>query len=513
MTRTGTTRFAKFLPLLLLLIVLPLVLSGCGGGAPPVREKSALEKAQAALTEVDRTPPGERRGLRDRLVADATSKLGVKAIPGEPGSLSQALRQRPETSLSLLELAYAWESTPPSEDQGGLATALALYRELRGTPYGSLASVRVAQIKQWEWHQDRRNSRFLDADRDRREAVSAFESLATLPAEAWLLYRVPNTGQEPIQEWRTLQIAKDRQAVEARAAQDRQDYAGDGRIYVLAQLDELYQPTWQYKVLAALTRLGGGGNTSKVLLLFLLAILAKLVTTPFSIAQFRSMRAMQLFQPELKKLQDKYKDDKQALARAQMELMKEHKINPASSCLPTILQMVILIGVYYAIRHFQYQFLGVHFLYLSSLSAPDLVRLWASGPPVPGPLLVLYAASMYFTQKLISMPAATPEQQQQQRMMAVMMPFFMLLVMQGLPSAFILYWFVQNVLMTGHQYLIMRPHREADAARAAAAAAGEGPAGPREPEPKGKSSRSEPPDTIQRLAQGRPAAKKKRKRR
>ncbi len=239
----------------------------------------------------------------------------------------------------------------------------------------------------------------------------------------------------------------------------------------------------------------GFGLLSAVFAILLIALLAKIVTTPFSVAQFRSMRAMQLFQPELKKLQEKYKDDKQQQARAQMELMKEHKINPTSSCLPMILQMVILIQVYYGIRHFIFRFEDVPFLYIKSLANPDVLLI--NGVSWPGPLLVLYAASMYFTQKLISMPAATPEQQQQQKMMSIMMPVMMLMIMKPLPAAFILYWFLQNVLMTGHQWLIMRPHRAADAAAAAAQA----------PPP------PPPPEAIQRLSQGAKPAKKKRKRR
>ena len=161
------------------------------------------------------------------------------------------------------------------------------------------------------------------------------------------------------------------------------------RSYAIEHLDPYYRTDWRYQVLDVLVRLTGGSNTSKVLAIFLIALIAKLITTPFSVAQFRSMRAMQLFQPELKKLQEKYKDDKQALAKAQMDLMKEHNINPASSCLPMLVQLVILWQVYYAIRHYLYQFSGVHFLYLKSLANPDTISM--HGSPFPGPILVLYA--------------------------------------------------------------------------------------------------------------------------
>jgi YidC/Oxa1 family membrane protein insertase len=230
-------------------------------------------------------------------------------------------------------------------------------------------------------------------------------------------------------------------------------------------------------------------------------VLAKLITTPLSAAQFRSMQAMQRVQPELKKLQEKYKDDRQQMAKAQMELFKEHKVNPLSSCLPMLIQMPILIWVYYGIRYFVYRFEGVQFLYIQSLGDPDVIaigaRLW------PGPLLLLYGVSMYFSQRLIATPAATPEQQQQQKLMAYMMPVLLVVILKDLPAAFILYWFLQNILMTAHQYFIMRAGR---AHLPAADASGGG-----SPEP--PAPRTGPPqEAIDRLSQGSRRRKKKRKR-
>ncbi len=210
---------------------------------------------------------------------------------------------------------------------------------------------------------------------------------------------------------------------------------------------------------------------------------------------------MQAVQPELKKLQEKYKGDKQKLAKEQMELFKRHGVNPAASCLPMLIQMPILIGVYYGIRSFVFRFENVSFLYIESLANPDVVRigetLW------PGPLLLLYGVSMYFSQKLISTPAATPEQQQQQKLMAFMMPVLLVLILKALPAAFILYWFLQNILMTGHQYLITRPQR---LAMAGAGGGGE----PRAPAP---SAPGPPTEAIDRLSRGTRRRKKKKKQR
>ena len=95
------------------------------------------------------------------------------------------------------------------------------------------------------------------------------------------------------------------------------------------------------------------------------------------------------------------------------------------------------------------------------------------------PLLLLYAFSMYVSQKLTAMPAADPQQQQMQNTMALMMPVMFTFLFASLPSAFILYWFAYNVLITGHQYLLMRrplPSLEEEAQ--AAPPAGPAPARP-----------------------------------
>jgi YidC/Oxa1 family membrane protein insertase len=163
-----------------------------------------------------------------------------------------------------------------------------------------------------------------------------------------------------------------------------------------------------------------------------------------------------------------------------------------------LIQMPILIWVYYGIRYFVYRFEGVQFLYLPSLADPDFLII--GGRPLPGPLLLLYAVSMYFSQKLIAAPAATPEQAQQQKLMTYMMPVMFLFILKDLPAAFILYWFLQNILMTGHQFLMMRT-----TAAQVAALADPSSQQPR-PKPPGP-----PPEALEKLSQGTQRAKKKRK--
>ena len=81
----------------------------------------------------------------------------------------------------------------------------------------------------------------------------------------------------------------------------------------------------------------------------LFTIFTRLITLPFTLKQQRSARAMQVVQPELQKLQKKYANDKEKLSQAQMELYREHKINPVGGCLPMLLTMPIMFGLYQAI--------------------------------------------------------------------------------------------------------------------------------------------------------------------
>jgi YidC/Oxa1 family membrane protein insertase len=86
------------------------------------------------------------------------------------------------------------------------------------------------------------------------------------------------------------------------------------------------------------------------LAIILLTFVVRLLLLPLSIKQTRSMREMQLIQPEVKKLQAKYKGDRQKQNEAVMALYKEHNVNPFGGCLPLVMQFPVLIGLFYVIR-------------------------------------------------------------------------------------------------------------------------------------------------------------------
>lgn len=90
-----------------------------------------------------------------------------------------------------------------------------------------------------------------------------------------------------------------------------------------------------------------GGNV--VLAIIVFTILVRLATYPLTIKQQRSTKAMQELQPELKKLQEKYKNERERLAQEQWELYRKHGVSPFAGCLPLLIQLPIMIGLYRAI--------------------------------------------------------------------------------------------------------------------------------------------------------------------
>jgi YidC/Oxa1 family membrane protein insertase len=175
--------------------------------------------------------------------------------------------------------------------------------------------------------------------------------------------------------------------------------------------------------------------------IIILAVVLKILFTPLTHKSQQSMKEMQKLQPEVKKLQQKYKEDKQALNREIMELYKRRKVNPFGGCLPLLLQLPVFYALYGAflnaieLRHSPF------ILWIRDLADKD--------PTYITPLLM--GATMYFQQK-ISTVSADPSQAK----MMTFMPLLFIFIFLNFPSGLVLYWLVTNVLTIGHQMYINR---------------------------------------------------------
>jgi YidC/Oxa1 family membrane protein insertase len=312
------------------------------------------------------------------------------------------------------------------ERLGNFDRSLGSYQKAQASGYGPLAAFRQGEINRLERNDD-------------KAAERAYQVVSSRMGrnDGWV--RVDPYSPNSIEKERSVLASEEQGELRLRPL----------KLTATVRLDRLQRHKWSYNAMDRLVRLmGGNPSYSHALALILLALLVKVATTPLTNISLRSMKRMQELQPQIKELQKRYGDDKQALAREQWNLMRKQKVNPAGGCLPLLIQMPILIYLYGAIRSYAYRFTKARFLWIPSLAQPDL------------PLLILYGVSMFLSQRLTTIPSADPQQQQTQRMMSWLMPAMLVSFLSTLPSAFILYWFSYNVFFTAHQWYMLRRAEE-----------------------------------------------------
>jgi len=182
----------------------------------------------------------------------------------------------------------------------------------------------------------------------------------------------------------------------------------------------------------------GMANYGIAIILITLAI--KFVLYPLTVKQVKGMKAMQDLQPKMKELQEKYKGNSEKLNKEMALLYKESGVNPLSGCLPLIVQMPILMGIFFAIRDYQYAQMP-SFLWIADLSGPDPIYI----------LPILSAITTYIQQK-----QTTTDTNKQAKMMMNLMPLFIGYISLTFPAGLVLYWVVSNLFQIGQQWWMYR---------------------------------------------------------
>lgn len=175
--------------------------------------------------------------------------------------------------------------------------------------------------------------------------------------------------------------------------------------------------------------------------IIMLTIFIKLLFSPLTYLSYRSMHQMQQLQPEIKKLQAKFKDDRTQLNQAMMELYKERRVNPLGGCLPVLVQIPVFVALYNILNNTVELRQAPFFFWIHDLSLKDPYYIFP----------IIMGISMIIQTRL---NPATPDPMQRRIMMfmPVVMTFFFL----NFPAGLVLYWIVNNVLTIGQQYLTMR---------------------------------------------------------
>jgi YidC/Oxa1 family membrane protein insertase len=186
-----------------------------------------------------------------------------------------------------------------------------------------------------------------------------------------------------------------------------------------------------------------------------LTIVTRAVLIPLTYKQLKGMRALQALQPQIKELQEKYKNDKQRMQQEMMRFYKENKVNPFASCIPLLAQLPVFITLFYTLRHElppdmgcpaagHCAAYGAEFLFINDLTAK------ATG----GELITLLI--LYIGTQLISGMVMAVTADKSQRTMMFLLPLIFVPFILSFPAGLILYWITTNIWTIGQQLTIQK---------------------------------------------------------
>jgi YidC/Oxa1 family membrane protein insertase len=186
-----------------------------------------------------------------------------------------------------------------------------------------------------------------------------------------------------------------------------------------------------------------------------LTVCTRAILIPLTYKQLKGMRALQALQPQIKELQEKYKNDKQRMQQEMMRFYKENKVNPFASCIPLVAQLPVFITLFYVLRHElppdmgceaagHCAAYGAEFLFINDLTAK------ATGAELIV-LLVLYVGTQLISGMVMSLTA-----DKSQRTMMFLLPLVFVPFILNFPAGLILYWITTNVWTIGQQFVIQK---------------------------------------------------------
>ena len=172
-----------------------------------------------------------------------------------------------------------------------------------------------------------------------------------------------------------------------------------------------------------------------------ITVIIKIILFPLTLKQDKSMREMKKIQPEIEKVKEKYKGNPQEMNKATMDLYKEHNVSPFGGCLPVILQMPILFGLFNVLRNPKIIPEDAHFL-IFTLVSKDTTYI----------LPILNALVAFAQQKVMSKGTVKNAQTE---MMAYIFPVMMFVISFSMPSGLQIYWLASSLIGVLQQYVLI----------------------------------------------------------
>jgi YidC/Oxa1 family membrane protein insertase len=194
------------------------------------------------------------------------------------------------------------------------------------------------------------------------------------------------------------------------------------------------------------------------IIILILTILLKLVLTPLTWRAIKSGAFMKVLKPEIDGLKEKYGDDTQKISTEQMKIYQKAGVSPFGGCLPMVLQMPILLSMYYFFPN-SIELRQQPFLWATDLSSYDAVMTWVT--PIFGQdHLSLFTVLMTITSILSAVynqnQSGMANQQPGMQYMPYIMPVMLMFMFNGFPAALTYYYLLQNVLTVGQQWVMQK---------------------------------------------------------
>lgn len=196
-------------------------------------------------------------------------------------------------------------------------------------------------------------------------------------------------------------------------------------------------------------------NGSYGIAIILITLLIRIILSPFMIRQYKNQQIMkgkmEIIKPEMDAIQKRIKEEKDPVKQREIQqemikLYQKHNFNPLNmGCLPLIIQMPILMGLYYAIRGSHE--IATHSFLWFNLGQPDLI-------------MTALAGIIYYLQFVVSQRTLSAEQQKQMKFMGLLSPIMIVVISFSSPAALPLYWSVGGLLLIGQTYLSQKLYKK-----------------------------------------------------
>lgn len=198
------------------------------------------------------------------------------------------------------------------------------------------------------------------------------------------------------------------------------------------------------------------------LAIILVTLVIRFILAPFTHKSLKSQKAMNALQPKLNELREKHKNDREGQAKAMMDLYKEHKINPLSSCLPLLVQLPILIALYQVLDRALKGNLSGLYSFVVNPGTVDPFLLNLIDLSKPNFIFAILAGVAQFWQSRMMLPqnSTDPTAKMMNIQMLYVLPIISIVIAWRLPAGLPLYWIITTLFAVAQQYYVLRKSKE-----------------------------------------------------